>query len=89
MTSQLMANPLAGDTNSSLIAQVGTNNQVVASQTTTGYQGSAGVIGNTQATFQVGTGNYAMISQAYNGAAANTAVTAQYGSHNSAIVAQK
>ena len=43
---------------------------------------------NTQATVQVGNGNFAVTAQ-NSASVTNTSVTAQFGSHNTAITVQK
>jgi hypothetical protein len=72
--------------NSSFIAQIGGSNVVNAAQTT-GQQAMAG--NNTQVAYQVGYGNSATVTQATGANVANTSFTAQFGSHNVAVVSQK
>jgi hypothetical protein len=78
--------PLSVGDNNSFISQVGGSNVVNAAQTT-GQQASAG--SNTQVAVQVGTGNIATITQATGANVTNASYTAQYGSHNVAVVSQK
>lgn len=83
-----VANPLTGGVNGSLIAQFGNGNTAVAAQSTgTGMQAMIGA--NTQATVQVGSGNYALTAQASAASVTNTSVTAQFGVGNHAVTVQK
>jgi hypothetical protein len=81
-----MAVPLALGDNNSFITQIGGSNVVNATQST-GQQAMAG--NNTQVALQVGFGNSANVTQATGANVANTSFTAQFGSHNVAVVSQK
>ena len=88
VTSQSIANPLNVGLNGSLIAQFGKGNTATVSQLDrTGLQPMIGA--NLQATVQVGIGNSAITSQIASASVSNTSVTAQFGSHNTAITVQK
>ena len=85
-TRQKIADPLNSGMNGSLIAQFGKNNAALAHQNDTGLQPMIGA--NLQATVQVGNGNSATTMQTASVGVTNASVTAQFGSHNSAVVTQ-
>jgi hypothetical protein len=86
IVNQSMAVPLAVGENNSFITQIGGNN-VVNSAQSVGAQAVAG--NNTQVAMQYGIGNSVNVTQATGANVANTSFTAQYGSHNTAVVSQK
>jgi hypothetical protein len=86
LTRQTVANPVS-TANGSLLAQVGKNNTALVSQGDTGIQPMIGA--NLQATVQVGNGNSSITTQTASASVSNTSVTAQFGSHNVAVVSQR
>ena len=81
-----MAVPLAIGDNNSFIIQVGGYNVVNAAQSV-GQQATAG--NNNQVALQVGVGNSLTVAQSTGANVTNTSFTAQFGSHNTAMVSQK
>jgi len=85
---QSMANPLAVGDNNSFITQVGGYNVVNAAQSV-GQQATTPAGNNNQVALQVGYGNSISVAQTTGANVTNTSFTAQFGSHNTAMVSQK